>query len=63
VLLLDEPTSALDPSATAAVEGIVAERRAHGTAVVWTTHDREQAKRVASRLLVLDQGRVEERPF
>lgn len=63
VLLLDEPTSALDPSATAAVERLVAERRARGTAVVWTTHDREQAKRVASRLLVLDQGRVEERPF
>jgi len=63
VLLLDEPTSALDPSATAAVEAIVAEQRASGTAVLWTTHDREQAKRVASRLLVMDLGQVEERPF
>ena len=63
VLLLDEPTSALDPGATAIVETIVAERRSAGTGVVWVSHDVAQARRVASRLLVMSDGQVEEQPW
>ena len=61
VLLLDEPTSGLDPAATASVEDVIAERRAAGAGVLWVTHDAAQARRVASRLLAIAQGRVEER--
>jgi len=61
VLLLDEPTSALDATSTATVEAIVAERVSAGTGVIWSTHDGAQARRVASRLFVMESGgRIEE---
>lgn len=48
LLLLDEPTSALD----AATRDLV-EERLSGHAAIWVTHDREQAARVASRVIDL----------
>jgi phosphate-transporting ATPase len=61
VLLLDEPTSALDAVSTAAVESIVAERVSVGTSVIWSTHDKAQARRVGSRLFIMvSGGRIEE---
>lgn len=56
VLLLDEPTGALDPTATAAVEAWVRERAAAGLAVLWVTHDPEQAARVGDALYYLREG-------
>ncbi|MEW5727898.1 MAG: ATP-binding cassette domain-containing protein [Pseudomonadota bacterium] len=60
VLLVDEPTAALDAASRAVVEALLAERRAAGLALLWVTHDRDQAARVASRALVVDGGRVGE---
>jgi len=56
VLLLDEPTAALDEAATAAVEALIKELLAKGTAVVWVTHDGDQAARVAEGILRLEAG-------
>jgi len=60
VLLLDEPTSGLDAGATAQVEHLIAERQASGVAVLWVSHDPAQAARVATRSLLIEQGRVRE---
>jgi phosphate-transporting ATPase len=60
VLLLDEPTAALDPASVAAVESLIADRMRAGLAVLWVTHDAEQAKRIAHRLLVVDGGQIGE---
>jgi len=60
VLLLDEPTAALDPASVAAVEALIASRVRAGLAVLWVTHDAEQAKRIAHRLLVVKGGQVRE---
>ena len=60
VLLLDEPTAALDVPSVAAVESLINARMRTGLAVLWVTHDGEQAKRVAHRLLVVEAGRVRE---
>ncbi len=60
VLLLDEPTSGLDPDSVRAVEAVIAARRAAGTSLLWVTHDASQARRVASRLLVIRDGHAEE---
>ena len=57
VLLLDEPTGALDRAATEAVEAILAERRAAGTAVVIVTHDEAQADRLATMRGRIEAGR------
>ena len=60
VLLLDEPTAALDVASVAAVESLINARLRTGLAVLWVTHDAEQAKRVAHRLLVVEAGQVRE---
>jgi ABC-type iron transport system FetAB ATPase subunit len=49
-LLLDEPTASLDVANVGEVEKIIGEyRRDNDAAVLWVTHDPEQAKRVADR--------------
>ncbi len=58
VMLLDEPTSALDHEATLVVEGLIADTVDEGTSVLLVTHDESQAKRVASRRLRLEEGRL-----
>lgn len=60
VYLLDEPTAALDHAGREAVEGVMRDRLAAGAAVLWITHDREQAKRMAARCLRIRDGRAEE---
>lgn len=61
VLLLDEPTSALDQNSRESVELLLAEQLASGVSVLWVTHDERQATRVASRVLVIDDGKASER--
>ncbi|MFM6809785.1 MAG: phosphate ABC transporter ATP-binding protein [Dolichospermum sp.] len=58
VLFLDEPTASLDPSAKREVESLLAELAAEGTTLVMSTHNLGQAKRLATRVLHLEQGRV-----
>jgi phosphate-transporting ATPase len=60
VLLVDEPTAALDPASIATVESLIATRVRAGLAVLWVTHDAEQAKRIAHRILVVKDGQVRE---
>ena len=58
VLLLDEPTAALDPASVRAVESLIAAQVRAGLAVLWVTHDVEQARRVAVRRLIVSGGQV-----
>lgn len=60
VLLLDEPTAALDPASVVTVESLISARINAGLAVMWITHDFEQAQRVAVRRLVVSRGQVRE---
>jgi ABC-type lipoprotein export system ATPase subunit len=60
VLLLDEPTGAVDEAARKSVETIIKDRLAHGAAIIVVTHDPDQAARLASRRLTLDDGAVRE---
>ncbi len=59
VLLLDEPTSALDEEARDAVEQtLTGLRQRLGISLVFVTHDLEQARRLASWVVRIDNGRV-----
>ncbi|MDE2775754.1 MAG: phosphate ABC transporter ATP-binding protein [Chloroflexota bacterium] len=59
LLLLDEPTSALDPIATSHVEDSLLHLRENANlTMIWVSHAIEQARRVGSRVLLLDAGRV-----
>lgn len=60
VLLLDEPTAALDPASVRAVEELVSTHVRAGLAVLWVTHDVEQASRIAVRRLIVSAGQVRE---
>jgi ABC-2 type transport system ATP-binding protein len=59
VLFLDEPTTGLDPQARAHMWAeIEAITRVERTTVLLTTHYLEEADRLASRLAIVDHGRV-----
>lgn len=60
VLLLDEPTAALDPASTTTVEELVKQWVTGERSAVWVTHDREQARRIGDRRLLLREGRLRE---
>ena len=55
VLLLDEPTSGLDPEVSRAVRRLLDERRAAGCAVLVSTHNLDEAERLADRIAVLQE--------
>jgi tungstate transport system ATP-binding protein len=60
VLLLDEPTSSLDPHAKRELEALIqqiAERDPDMT-LVFASHNLGQVKRLATRVVYLEQGRV-----
>jgi phosphate transport system ATP-binding protein len=57
VLLMDEPCSALDPIATARIEELLHELRAHYTVAI-VTHNMQQAARVADWTAFLYQGEL-----
>jgi ABC-2 type transport system ATP-binding protein len=59
VLFLDEPTTGLDPESRAAMWQEIAWLAAgEGLTVLLTTHYLEEADRLASRLAIVDRGRV-----
>ncbi len=62
VLLADEPTSALDPERAATIEALVRSLAGGGLDVVWVTHIEEQARRLADRVLVLGDRRLDPEP-
>jgi len=53
VLLLDEPTSGLDPEVTRSVRRMLEERRSRGCAILVSTHNLDEAERLADRVAVL----------
>ena len=58
VVLLDEPTSSLDPSAKREVERLMHEFAGSGMTLIFSSHNLGQVKRLASRVIYLEQGRV-----
>ncbi|MBA3058617.1 MAG: ATP-binding cassette domain-containing protein [Gammaproteobacteria bacterium] len=60
VLLLDEPTASLDPHAKREVEALIDEFASgtHAMTLVFASHNLGQVKRLASRVIYLEQGRV-----
>jgi daunorubicin resistance ABC transporter ATP-binding subunit len=58
LLFLDEPTTGLDPYSRNEVWAMIGELVGDGTTVVLTTQYLEEADRLASRVAVVDEGRV-----
>ena len=61
VLLLDEPTASLDPHAKREVEQLIwdfATSPERAVTLVWASHNLGQVKRMATRVMYLEQGRI-----
>ena len=58
VVLLDEPTSSLDPNAKREVERLMHEFADSGMTLIFSSHNLGQVKRLASRVVYLEHGRV-----
>ena len=60
VLLLDEPTANLDPASVERVECyLLALSRERGAGMIWVSHDAAQIRRVATRAMRIECGRLE----
>jgi len=59
ILLLDEPTAGLDPISSGEIDELILKLQSeHQMASIVVTHDLHSAKTIATRLALLDRGRV-----
>ncbi len=58
VLLFDEPTAALDPEITAQIVSIIEELQQTGITQVIVTHEVNVAKKVATKVVYMEQGHI-----
>jgi len=58
ILLLDEVTSALDVDNSLIVESVIKSLNEDGTTILWITHNLDQSKRNANKLLTIEAGKV-----
>jgi len=59
ILVLDEPTAGLDPAGRKEMVRFVRSYQAQeGKTVIWITHNMDEIARIATRLVVMDRGRV-----
>jgi len=60
IMLFDEPTSALDPELVGEVLQVMQQLAQEGMTMVVVTHEMQFAREVASRVVFLNKGQVEE---
>ena len=60
VMLFDEPTSALDPEMVGEVLDLMASLADEGMTMIVVTHEMRFAKKVATRVLFIDEGKIVE---
>ncbi|MER1968838.1 glutamine ABC transporter ATP-binding protein GlnQ [Castellaniella sp. GW247-6E4] len=60
LMLFDEPTSALDPELRHEVLRVMQDVAEEGMSMIVVTHEMEFARKVGSRLIFMDQGRIAE---
>ncbi len=60
VMLFDEPTSALDPEMVSEVLDVIVELASEGRTMICVTHEMGFAKKVAHRVVFMDEGQIVE---
>lgn len=58
ILLLDEATSALDVDNALIVENAVKTLNQNGTTILWVTHNPEQSRKNANKILTFEHGEI-----
>ncbi len=59
VLLLDEPFEGIDPASSAVIEMLLGQLSRGGTTILLTSHILSVVQKIASRVVILHQGRAE----
>jgi polar amino acid transport system ATP-binding protein len=60
IMLFDEPTSALDPEMISEVLDVIVDLAKEGMTMIVVTHEMGFAKKVAHRIIFMDEGRIVE---
>ena len=60
IMLFDEPTSALDPEMISEVLDVITDLASDGITMVVVTHEMGFARKVANRMIFMDEGRIVE---
>jgi general L-amino acid transport system ATP-binding protein len=63
IMLFDEPTSALDPEMVAEVLDVMVELAKEGRTMICVTHEMGFAKKVAHRVIFMDDGQIVEENY
>jgi ABC-2 type transport system ATP-binding protein len=58
VAFLDEPTTGVDPAGRQVIRRVIGDLRSEGVTVLLTTHDLDEAERVADRVVIIDRARL-----
>jgi ABC-2 type transport system ATP-binding protein len=58
VAFLDEPTAGVDAQGRIAIRQVISDLRRSGVCVLLTTHELEEAERLADRIVIVDRGRA-----
>jgi len=58
LIFLDEPTAALDPRARQEIHELIRELHSQGKTVVFTSHDMDEVGKLATRIIMIDQGEI-----
>ena len=58
IIFLDEPTVGIDIQSRTAIWMLLEEINKAGTTIVYTSHHLEEAARLCSRVVIMDQGRI-----
>jgi ABC-2 type transport system ATP-binding protein len=58
VAFLDEPITGVDPAGRQVIRQVIRDLRDEGVTVLLTTHDLDEAERVADRVVIIDRARL-----
>lgn len=58
VVFLDEPTAGIDPGGRVAVRTLISGLREDGVAIILTTHELDEAERLADRIVIMSEGSI-----
>lgn len=60
IILFDEPTSALDPGMIGEVQAVIRMLAKSGITMMIVTHEMDFARKIANRVLFMDEGGIYE---
>ena len=58
LIFLDEPTTALDPRSRNEIHQTIKKIKQEGKTIILTTHDMNEASKLADRILFFNKGRI-----